>query len=160
MGSNVSATGVPVLSKEKLEDIAEVHAARYARLQSDKDTRLSTWRFAVQYLGKKVRFERLSHDGWILGLSVFADGTRIPVYQPKTGEAEWAEADAGTILLDKSLEVAKDALHSARSRPRFTLMHECAHQMLHSDYYRRIAASGDNAAVAYSVQSRGDTIGT
>ena len=160
MGNNVSATGVPVLSKEKLEDIAEVHTARYARLQSDKDTRLSTWRFAVHHLGKKVRFERLSHNGWILGLSVFADGTRIPVYQPKTGEAEWAEADAGTILLDKSLEVAKDALHSALSRPRFTLMHECAHQLLHSDYYRRIAASGNDGAVAYSVQRSGDTIDT
>ena len=160
MSLNSSASGVPVLSREQMEDIAEVHAARYVRLQGDKDTHLSAGRFAVQYLGKKVRFERLSHDGWILGLSVFADGTRIPVYQPKTGEAEWAEADAGTILLDRSLEVGKDVPNSALSRPRFTLMHECAHQLLHSDYYRRIAASGDKSAVAYSVQRSGDTIDT
>lgn len=158
MQYNLSATGVPVLSKEQMEDIAEVHTARYARLQVDEDLRLSAGRFATRYLGKKVRFERLSHDGWILGLSVFADKTRVPVYQAKIGEAEWATADAGTILLDRSLQVERDASFSSLSRPRFTLMHECAHQMLHSDYYRRIATAGDKAAVAYSVQRSSDTI--
>lgn len=157
MSLSVSVSGVPILSREQLEDIAEVHTTRYARLQRDKNARFSTSRFAIRYLGKKVRFEHLSHDGWILGLSVFADGTRIPVYQPKTGEAEWAEADAGTILLDKSLEVDKGALFSSLSRPRFTLMHECAHQMLHSEYYRKVAVSGEKAAVAYSVQRSNDS---
>ena len=150
----LTESGVPILSKEQLEKIGEAHTSMYARLCGERETRLSTWKFAVHYLGKKVRFEWLSHNGAVLGASVFSDKKPVPIYLPDKDDVEWPNLEVGTILLDKALEVKKDAPYALLSRPRFTLMHECAHFILHGEYYRRKAEGGQEAAVAYSVQHK------
>ena len=150
-------SGVPILSKEQLERIGEAHTSMYARRCGERETRLSTWKFAVYYLGKKVRFEWLSHNGAVLGASVYSDKKPVPIYLPDKDDVVWKKLEAGTILLDKALEVKKDAPFALLSRPRFTLMHECAHFILHGEHYRRKAENGQEGGIAYSVQYKQDT---
>jgi hypothetical protein len=75
-----------------------------------------------------VRFEWLSNNAFILGVSVFTDHTTIPLYVPEDDKFTCADFDKDTILLDKTLGGEPIA---SISKPRFTLMHECAHQLLH-----------------------------
>ena len=131
--------GVPVLSKQELEEIALDQTKAFVRYDGKDDERFSVWKFAAYYLGKKVRFEWLSNSAYILGMSVFTDHSMIPIYNPEDDKFTLNDIDKNTILLDKTL--GQEPIVSL-SKPRFTLMHECAHQLLHQDYFKRLAASG------------------
>ena len=146
--SAASGGGVPVMSKDQLEYIADQHTLSFGRYDGKEDLGFSAWKFAAYYLKKTVRFEWLSNDGCILGLSSFSKGTKIPVYLPDENGMDWLEIGPDTILLSKAFE---DSLLGP-SKPRFTLMHECAHHLLHKGYFQRKAASGSGEAVAYSLQ--------
>jgi len=146
--SVTSGTGVPVLSKHELEYLADQHTQAFSRYDGKDNPGFSAWKFAAHYLGKTVRFEWLSNDGCILGLSSFANGTKVPVYLPEEQRVNWLELGPDTILLSKTLE---DSLLDP-GKPRFTLMHECAHHLLHKRYFQRKAASGSGEVIAYSLQ--------
>ncbi len=149
MSFYLNERGVPVLSKQDLEGIALEQTRAFIRYDGKDDDRFSVWKFAAYYLGKKVHFEWLSNNAFILGMSVFTDHTTIPLYVPEEDKFTCADFDKDTILLDKTLGGEPIA---SLSKPRFTLMHECAHQLLHQGYYKRQADSGKEGAVAYSVQ--------
>lgn len=146
----------PVLSRKQLEEIANAHIRSFIRFDGKDDPKFSAWKFAVHYLGKKVRFEWLSNEGVYLGLSVFSDHTPVPVYIPETGKVSLQEVGKDTILLDKTLAAISP---DSSSRPRFTLMHECAHQILHRDYFLRQNLEGNSCGIAYSLQKREDVPG-
>lgn len=150
--SAISGSGVPILSKQELEYIADQHTESFSRYDGKEAPGFSAWKFAAHYLGKMVRFEWLSNDGCILGLSSFAKGTKIPVYLPDKNGMDWLELGPDTILLSKTFE---ESLLDP-GKPRFTLMHECAHHLLHKGYFQRKAASGSGVAVAYSLQKDED----
>jgi len=149
MSYYLNERGVPVLSKEDLENIALEHTKAFIRYDGKDDDRFSVWKFAAYYLGKRVHFEWLSHNAYILGMSVFADHTMIPIYAPDDDKFTLNDFDKNTILLDKTL--AAEPIVSL-SKPRFTLMHECAHQLLHQEYYKLQAIATQEGAVAYSVK--------
>ena len=149
MSYYLNERGVPVLSKTDLEEIALEQTKAFIQYDGKDDERFSVWKFAAYYLGKKVRFEWLSNNAYILGMSVFVDHTTVPIYEPEEDKFTWNDIDKNTILLDKTLGAEPIA---SLSKPRFTLMHECAHQLLHQGYYKRLATTGKEGAVAYSVQ--------
>lgn len=148
-GRPVSA---PFYAKDQLEYLADQHTEAFSRYDGKEDPGFSAWKFAAYYLGKTVKFEWLSNNGSVLGLSSFSAGTRIPIYLPEENGIEWQILGPNTILLSKLFE---DAFLDP-GRARFTLMHECAHQLLHQPYFQKKAAAGDRTAVAYSVQRDGD----
>lgn len=141
--------GLPVLSKQRLEEFADIHTHWFTEANGTKDPKFSAWEFATEYLRKKVSYEWLSNDGSILGASSFVDNTPIPVYNPETDKVRRQAMGKGTILLDWRLDSTEEM---QAKRARFTLMHECAHHLLHQAYYSRLALSEDGAKVAYSVQ--------
>ena len=67
----------PFYSKDQLEYLADQHTAAFSRYDGKEDPGFSAWKFAAHYLGKTVRFEWLSNNGFILGLSSFTAGTSI-----------------------------------------------------------------------------------
>ncbi len=144
----MSTSAIPSIGKPELEYLAEEQMKAFARFDGKDDLDFKVWKFAAFFLRKKVSFEWLSNDGCILGLSSFVDGTPIPVYDPEEHTVKWKDLEADTILLSKDLENPFVCL----SKPRFTLMHECAHHLLHTGYYRHKAAAGSGKQVAYSIQ--------
>ena len=138
----------PFYTKNQLDYLADQHTEAFSRLDGKANPGFSAWKFAAYYLGKEVRFEWLSNNGSVLGLSSFTAGTRVPIYVPEENSVEWQELGPDTILLSKLLE---DAFLNP-GRARFTLMHECAHHLLHTPYFQKIEAARQKTAVAYSIQ--------
>lgn len=80
---------------------------------------------ASDYLGLKVCYEKLSEDGSILGLTSYAE-----CYLELSSKRDSPiRLEPDTILLDKSF--SERAPSSLEGRRRFTLAHECAHQILY-----------------------------
>lgn len=148
MNFSGGASRIPILGKRELEHLAEGHTKSFSRYEGKDNPGFSVWKFAAYYLGKKVGFEWLSNDGCVLGLSSFVEGTSVPVFDPDTNRVRWRNLEADTILLSKTLE----NMPFAPGKPRFTLMHECAHHLLHKGYFQSRAAAGSGKAVAYSLQ--------
>lgn len=149
MRYNISSSGVPILSKQDLEAIADRHTRSFTRLVGEDSPRFSVLRFANHFLKKHVQFEHLSNNACILGLSVFIDGTPIPIYRPEENSVKWCKLNADTILMDKSLH---SPIGYNVQKCRFTLIHECAHHLLHVGYYQGLASRRSSRAIAYSIQ--------
>lgn len=81
------------------------------------------------HYGIILQFRNLSKKGHIHGITVFEDSV-IPIYDEINKRYEPIVVKAGTILIDKRL-LAKNRIN----RFRFTLAHELAHYILHSEYY-------------------------
>ena len=87
--------------------------------------------FAQDYLEMDQDFQYLSHCGVYLGMTVFNDTNRVPVYDPYHNRAEYISAKAQTIIIDKNL-LEENQEH----RYRFTMGHEASHGFLHKEYFR------------------------
>lgn len=122
--------GVPVLSKAEIDKIAEgllldfCPAAMQIPMEIDIDS------FVLNCLGLKQDFQYLSHNGIYLGMTVFRDTNKVPVYNPESNRAEYISAKARTVIIDNSL-LEEDKEH----RYRYTMGHEGSHDILHRDYF-------------------------
>ena len=128
----LSDTSVPILSKAQLERIAERYHKEYNTALDLKDDRMDPRRFAEEYLQLTLDYQWLSNNGCYLGMAIFRDATRIPVYFPEINAAKWISASKDTILIDRSLQQ-----EYMRNGEKFTIVHECSHQILHWGYYRK-----------------------
>lgn len=81
------------------------------------------------HYGLNVEFHHLSKSGDIHGLTIFED-SRIPVYNFKDKSFDFLEFKAGTILIDSRLQAK-----NRRKKMRFTMAHELAHHILHSEHF-------------------------
>lgn len=86
--------------------------------------------FAQNYLGMDQDFQYLSHCGVYLGMTVFNDTDKVPVYDPQHDQADYISAKAHTVIIDKTL-LAENQEH----RYRFTMGHETGHEFLHKEYF-------------------------
>lgn len=86
--------------------------------------------FLEVYLGLKLDFQYLSHNGVYLGMMVFNDTDKVVIYDPDNNRAEYLHADARTVIIDNSL-LEENQEH----RYRYTLGHEAGHDIFHSGYY-------------------------
>lgn len=128
----LSETGVPILSKLQLERIAERYNKEYTATLNSEDDRLDPRRFAEETLQLTMDYQWLSNNGCYLGMAVFQDETHIPIYVPEQNAAKWISASKNTILIDRSLQQ-----EHMRNGEKFTIVHECSHQILHWGYYRK-----------------------
>lgn len=75
--------------------------------------------FVQDYLGMEQDFQYLSHCGLYLGMTVFNETDKIPVYNPAKYCAEYISTKAKTVIIDNSL-LEENQEH----RYRFTMGHE------------------------------------
>ena len=88
-------------------------------------------RFADQYLGLHVYYRMLSRDKSLLGLTTYAE---TKLHLPSGMWENSMTLSADTVLLDRSLTpvyVCTERDQIREYRRRFTLAHECAHQILY-----------------------------
>lgn len=128
---SVSRTGMPVLSRMELEELGEAYVRDFQpSLVSDGEP-FQAERFAAEYLGLDVEYQWLSNNGCYLGVAILGNRQEVVLYDPETDKPFRREYYLGTVLLDASLqELSRD------TTLRFTLLHECAHQVLHRSYFQ------------------------
>jgi Zn-dependent peptidase ImmA (M78 family) len=122
--------GVPVLSKAEIENIAEGYIRDFCPQALEKPMALDSDDFISNYLGLKQDFQYLSHNGVYLGMMVFKDTSKVPVYSPETNRAEYISVKARTVIIDNSLLEEKQ-----EPRYRFTMVHEGGHDIFHPNYF-------------------------
>lgn len=84
--------------------------------------------FAKEYLGLDVSFARLSHDGSICALTAYADTEYIT---EEMGIKRTIPLRQNQVLLDENF-IKPGQVQKLCGKRRFTLAHECAHQILYS----------------------------
>ena len=122
--------GVPVLSKEEIDNIAENYLLDFCPEAMKTPQEIDIDSFALNYLKLNQDFQYLSHKGIYLGMMVFKDTKKVPVFIPERNEADYIEAKARTIIIDNTL-LDENQEH----RYRYTMGHECGHDIYHKYYY-------------------------
>lgn len=82
--------------------------------------------FASEYLRLKISFEKLSVDGSLCGLTAYED-TEYAIEE--NGVSRTIPLKRNQVLLDSSF-IAPGDVRKLCGKRRFTLAHECAHQLL------------------------------
>lgn len=106
---------------------------------------------AKDYLGLKVSFARLSFDGSICGLTAYADTEYIV---EEIGVKRTISLKQNQVLLDESF-IKPGQVKKFCGKRRFTLAHECAHQILFSMENEEVKAACQqkySARTAYSLR--------
>lgn len=117
-----------ILSYENIEHIAAGVAKDFccAIHAGEKKYEINIDRLAKAYLGLEVSYRTLSDDGSVLGVTAYRDAE----YAVNAGDVmKIIPLKSNQVLLDRSLAVFSDNVAGTRRR-RFTLAHECAHQIL------------------------------
>lgn len=122
--------GVPVLSKKEIEIIGENFLRDFCPDALINPQPVDVERFLELYLGLKIDYQFLSNDGRYLGMMVFNDTDKVIIYNPEKNEADYIHADARTVLIDNRL-LEENQEH----RYRYTVGHECGHDIFHSGFY-------------------------
>lgn len=123
------SNGVPILSKDEIEILAEMVINDYNPKLLNEPGILDVEDFAESYTNLEMDYKDLTHNQSILGMTVFCD-CYIPVYNAEQNKAERIPVDEGTIIIDNCL-----LNDSQLRRGRFTLGHEISHWLLHRHIY-------------------------
>jgi hypothetical protein len=89
----------------------------------------------VRFMGFNFEYQYLSSNRVYLGLTVFSDTNRLPVYNPVLNRAEFISVKRNTIIIEGTL--AENPVYERRER--FTQGHEASHGLIHTEYFRRKA---------------------
>ena len=127
------SNGVPVLSKKAIDAIAGDYIHDFQESAWSKLEPLDIEGFIEFYLGMTPDYQYLSHNGIYLGMTVFNDTDRVPIYDPRTKRAEYISAKANTVIIDRRLIEDDKQEH----RLRFTQAHEAGHGIFHTRYFYR-----------------------
>lgn len=126
------ARGVPKLSQNQIDKIAEGFIEDFQPEILMNPAQVNIEEFVECYLGMIPDYQYLSHNGIYLGMTVFNDTDKIPVYDPRTKRAEYISASAHTVIIERTLLENDKQEH----RYRFTLGHEAGHDIFHPKYYK------------------------
>ena len=126
----VKRNGVPILKKTEIDVIGERFVKDFQPDVLTNPSPVDIEGFIEFYLGMTPDFQYLSHNGVYLGMTVFNDTNKVPVYDPATNRAEYISAKARTVIIDNRL-----LDENQRHRFRFTLGHEGGHDIFHSGYF-------------------------
>ena len=96
-------SGAPVLSRKEIDDIGENLVSDFNPAAMQKPQEIDIDLFVQDYLGADQDFQYLSHCGVYLGMTVFNDTDKVPVYDPIQKRAEYISARANTIIIDQTL---------------------------------------------------------
>lgn len=137
-----SNRGVPILSRQKIDEIGEKLVEDFRPDAMIHAQELDVDRFLTRYLGLDIDYKYLSHCNLYLGMTIFADCNKVPIFNPEEWRAEFISVKANTVLLDAGLLDERQ-----EHRYRFTGMHEGSHYFLHADYFANMlnsnCAAGD-----------------
>lgn len=148
-----NARSLPILSRAEIDQIGENLVADFNPEALREPTEIDIDRFITRYLGMEQDFQYLSHCGLYLGMTVFNNSDRVTVFNADKWQAEYISVKAGTVIIDNSL-LADNQEH----RYRFTVGHEAAHKILHTDYFAHRAKQNPSALdIIPMVQCRADT---
>lgn len=125
--------GVPILKKTEIDTIAESFISDFSPESMQNPMEIDIDSFALYYLGLEQDFQYLSHNGVYLGMTVFNDTNKVPVYIPETNTAEYISAKARTVIIDNNL-LEEEQEH----RYRYTMGHESGHDIFHKGYFSYI----------------------
>ena len=117
---------IPILSKREIDEIAGGYLLDFAPDAVLNPQPINIDSFLENYLGLILDYQYLSHDGRYLGMTVFNDTNRIPVFIPEDNLAGYYSATAGTVVIDTNL-TADNQLN----RCRYTCAHEGGHWVFH-----------------------------
>lgn len=133
--SKLDSNGIPLLSKQNLESYGEriLRAFSPSVLLTPQPT--NTEGLITSFMGFNFEYQYLSNNGVYLGITVFEDTDRLPVYNPVLNQAEFISVKKNTIIIEGTL--AENPVYEHRER--FTQGHEASHGLLHPEYYRRKA---------------------
>lgn len=148
-----------ILSQKDIEEIAAAVTKDFNEFYfgcSSEDTRRMARgtpidQFAKEYLGMIVSFARLSSDGSICGLTAYADTEYIT---EEMGVKRVIPLRKNQILMDASF-IQPGQVYKLCGKRRFTLAHECAHQILfqmESETVRSSCTQKYSARTAYSLR--------
>lgn len=129
---SVGQNGVPILRQDQIEDIAEGFISDFQPKAAIEPMPIDIEEFTECYLGMTPDYQYLSHNGIYLGMTVFNDTDKIPVYDPINKRAEYISASAHTVIIDRMLIEDEKQVH----RYRFTLGHEAGHDIFHPRYFK------------------------
>lgn len=121
-----------ILSQKQIEEIAAAVTKNFNEFFFGEDADVCMPRatpidqFAKDYLGLQVSFAHLSSDGSILGLTAY-DDTKYIVEE--RGVTRTIPLKRNQVLLDESF-LRPGQVRRQCGKRRFTLAHECAHQIL------------------------------
>ena len=146
-----------ILSQHQLEEIAASTTKDFNRFffgdEADKPDRSALPtpidQFAKNYLGLRVSFARLSPDGSICGVTAYAD-TEYKITE--LGITRTPALKRNQVILDESFILSGNVQRLCAKR-RFTLAHECAHQILFQLESEEVKASCEmkySARTAYT----------
>lgn len=124
------SNGCPILSKKEIETIGENFLHDFCPDALTNPQPVDVERFLEMYLGLNIDYQFLSNDGRYLGMMVFNDTDKVIIYNPERREADYIHADARTVLIDNRLLEDNQA-----HRYRYTIGHECGHDIFHSGFY-------------------------
>lgn len=124
--------GVPQLSRKQINKIAERFVEDFQPEVITNPSPINIEEFVECYLGMIPDYQYLSHNGIYLGMTVFNDTDKIPVYDPVKKCAEYISASAHTVIVERTLLEDDKQEH----RYRFTLGHEAGHDIFHPRYFK------------------------
>lgn len=123
-------SGAPVLSRKEIDVIGQNIVGDFMPEALKSPQEIDIDLLAQDYLGMDQDFQYLSHCGVYLGMTVFNDTDKVPVYDPQNNCADYISAKAHTVIIDKML-LEENQEH----RYRFTMGHEAGHEFLHKEYF-------------------------
>lgn len=112
----VKNNGVPILSKAEIDAIGERFVQDFQPEVLTNPSPVDIEGFIEFYLGMTPDYQYLSHNGVYLGMTVFNDTNKVPVFDPATNRAEYISAKARTVIIDnRLLDVANGIVTALRS---------------------------------------------
>lgn len=123
-------SGAPVLSRKEIDSIGENLVSEFSPEVLTNPQEVDIDLFAQDYLGMEQDFQYLSHCGVYLGMTVFNDTDKVPIYDPVQNRADYVSAKAHTVIIDNML-----LQDNQEHRYRFTMGHEASHEFLHKEYF-------------------------
>ncbi|WP_253363293.1 ImmA/IrrE family metallo-endopeptidase [Streptococcus gallinaceus] len=119
-------------SKEQLERKALKILNEYENGKMlNKPSPLDVDEFAEFHLGLTIDFANLSSDCLTLGCMCFYDG-KLEVWDDNREHTHYIDVSQGTLYIDNQA-----LAFCSKERTNFTIMHECAHWILHKRFYFR-----------------------
>ena len=115
-----------------LEDIAAQLLEQYSPRNLIQAVPLDVYGFTENFLELKVDFLNISHDKSILGLTSFNDGI-FWSWDEDRRKSHPVSIKKGTVVVDNSV-----VSEQYPGRERFTVAHECSHQILHRYRYKNV----------------------
>ena len=119
---------VPVLSKEKMDKVAENFLLKYYPEALREPTKIVP-RVMAKKLGLKVKMGRITKICSVFGKMFFAGGT-TELYDDEKDEYKKIDVEPGTILVDPKVFFMR-TMGSVNN----TIVHECVHWNLHKNFF-------------------------